>query len=95
MPFPATTTSCAASPVCGAPGSRAVAASTAAGLALGGMTAALGGGACQCAATGGAAGAPAAVAGTTPTAPATVATVAAVRGRRAGRVMAGSSTTYL
>ena len=95
MPFPATTAPCPASPVCGAPGSRAVAAFTAVGLALGGMTAAWGGGACQRAATGGAAGAPAAVAGTAPTAPATTAAVAAVRGRRAGRVMAGSSTPHL
>jgi hypothetical protein len=78
MPFPATTTSYAASPVCGAPESRAVAAFTAAGVALGGLgvpmagadgeasapsppeagplwvSAAWGGGACQCAATAGA-----------------------------------------
>ena len=89
MPSPATTALRATSPVCGAPGSRAVVAATAAGVTLGGMTAALGGGACRCSATAGAGGAPAAVAGTTPTAPATTTAVAAVRGRRAGRVMAG------
>jgi hypothetical protein len=72
-----------------------VAAFTAAGLALGGVMATWGGGACHGAATAGAAGAPAAVAGTTPTAPATTAAVVAVKGRRAGRVMAGSSTPYL
>jgi hypothetical protein len=95
MPFPAATTLRVASPVCGAPRSRAVAAFTAAGVTSGGMTAASGGGACQCDATGGAGGAPAAVAGTTPTAPATAAAVATVRGRRAGRVMARSSALNL